>query len=133
MTGLAWTSHYVGLPYQDCGRSRAGLDCWGLVRLALEEVFCVRGLPDFAGEYSRSRDRAIPEIFTQELRRWRQVPEPVAGDIVVLRLNGRPWHVGLMVDKCVMLTIDRGTSSCLERLDSPRWKGRLDGFYRYAG
>jgi uncharacterized protein YijF (DUF1287 family) len=61
------------------------------------------------------------------------VPEPVAGDIVVLRLNGRPWHVGLMVDKCVMLTIDRGTSSCLERLDSPRWKGRLDGFYRYAG
>jgi cell wall-associated NlpC family hydrolase len=132
VTALAWTSCFIGLPYQDCGRTRSGLDCWGLVRLALEEAFKVRGLPDFAGQYSRSRDRAIPEIFTQELRHWRQVSEPLAGDIAVLRLNGRPWHVGLMVDRDVMLTIDRGTSSCLERLDSPRWKGRLDGFYRHA-
>lgn len=132
MNAPAWTSRYVGLSYQDCGRTRAGLDCWGLVRLALEAEFGIQGLPDFAGQYSRSRDRAIPQIFADELRKWHRVEAPVAGDIVVLRLNGRPWHVGLMVSQETMLTIDRGTLSCLERLESPRWTGRLDGFYRYA-
>jgi len=131
MNAPSWTLNYLGLPFEECGRARDGLDCWGLVRLALVEVFKLEGLPDFAGQYSRSRDRTVPEIFAQELKRWRQVTEPTAGDIIVLRLSGRPWHVGLMVNRDVMLTIDRGTCSVLERVDSPRWHGRLDGYYRY--
>jgi hypothetical protein len=31
-----------------------------------------------------------------------------------------------------VLTIERGTASCLERIDSPRWAGKLEGFFRHG-
>ena len=38
MTELpAWVADYVGLPWEPYGRTRAGVDCWGLVRLVYEE------------------------------------------------------------------------------------------------
>lgn len=37
MSARPWPEAYVGLPWRALGRDRAGLDCWGLVRLVMIE------------------------------------------------------------------------------------------------
>ena len=37
-----WVSAYVGLPFKEGGRHRDGLDCYGLLRLVINERFAVR-------------------------------------------------------------------------------------------
>lgn len=132
MGAPAWCGAFVGLPFVDHGRDRAGVDCWGLAKLALEEHFGIGGLPDFTSQYRHARDRALHEVFACEIERWQRVEIPAPGDVVVLRYAGRPMHVGLVVAPGLMLTVDRGTASCVERLDSHRWLGRIEGYYRHA-
>lgn len=133
----AWAAPYIGLPYADKGRDRAGCDCWGGVRLVLREVFGL-ALPDYADCYTTADDsRSVAAAVTAGLEHdWRPVTEPRAGDLLILKIGGRPWHAALMV------TADRflhwmppgphgvQSFSCIERLDSPRWAKRIDGFWR---
>lgn len=128
----SWAAGYIGLPFKDCGREADGLDCWGLALLVLAERGGCRDLPDFRTKYTSSRDRALPEIFRAEMALWRRVEVPHLLDVAVLRICGAPRHVGVMVARQRILTIDRSTASCLERIDTPRWAGRLEGFYRHA-
>ncbi len=44
-----FADQYCGLPYKRMGRDRAGLDCWGLVRLVLLEQLG-RELPRYDGD-----------------------------------------------------------------------------------
>lgn len=128
-----WAAQYIGIPFLDCGRSFAGLDCWGLVKMVLAREFGCTALPDFTSQYRHARDRSLAKVFIDEMARWQRVRGPVAGDVAVFHFGGRPMHVGLVVADNWMLSIDRRTASCLERLDSPRWSGKLEGFYRYEG
>jgi cell wall-associated NlpC family hydrolase len=128
----AWAGKYIGIPFVDHGRTREGLDCWGLAKLVLEAEFGICDLPDYTARYAHTRDRNLPQVFEEEMARWRAVKDPLAGDVAVLRYGGRPMHVGLVVAQNWILTISRGTASCLDRLDSPRWTGKLEGFFRHA-
>lgn len=129
----AWAARYIGIRFVDAGRTPVeGLDCWGLALLVLREQAGCAGLPDFRTSYATSRDRHLPEIFRTEMKCWVRVETPALFDVAVLRIGGKPRHVGVMVARHRMLTIDRATSSCLERIDGPRWSGRLEGFYRHA-
>ena len=51
----AWAGAYVGIPYVDHGRDRAGCDCWGLVRLIIAERTRFV-LPSFATDYDGEAD-----------------------------------------------------------------------------
>jgi cell wall-associated NlpC family hydrolase len=129
-----WAAQYVGIPFVELGRSRAGLDCWGLVRLVLEREFGIQGLPDYTERYTSTRDRAIAAVYAEDLpRHWQQVTSPVAGDIAVFRVGGQPMHVGLVLARGWMLSVERGVDSAIERIEGSHWKGRLEGYYRYAG
>jgi len=37
-----WAGHYIGLHFREHGRTVAGADCWGLVRLVLQEQFTAK-------------------------------------------------------------------------------------------
>lgn len=132
MIGLGWAERYVGIPFVERGRSREGLDCWGLALLVLAEQFRLQNLPDFLDRYAGTRDKALPSVFAEGLRQWQPVLAPAPGDIVVLKIGGKPWHVGVVIARNLMLTIDRGTASVIERLDSLRWSGRIEGYYRWT-
>lgn len=128
----AWAEAYVGLPFCEFGRTRSGVDCWGLAQMVLAEHFRKRNLPDFLGRYAGVKDKALPALFEDSLKAWQRVVDPAPGDIVVLNIGGKPWHVGVVIVRNRMLTIDRSTASVIERLDSLRWVGRIGGYYRWV-
>ena len=63
---------------------------------------------------------------------WVRVERPQPLDVVVFRINGRPGHVGVCVGGGRFLHVEEGDTSCTERLSSPTWQPRIEGFYRYC-
>jgi cell wall-associated NlpC family hydrolase len=128
-----WAGRYIGLPFREHGRDRAGLDCWGLVRLVMAEQYGLH-LPSFATRYRRTADSAeIGRLVTAELPKWDDVKAGAEeeGDVVVLRLRGAPMHVGLVLGDGQMLHAEAGIDSAIERYCGPRWAERIYGFFRY--
>lgn len=141
----AWTRTYIGIPFRDGGRTRGGLDCWGLLWLVEREVFGTQ-VPSFAGDYADTRDHArIAEMIEANLPGWDPVvaPDPASGlctlgaerpgDGVLLRRRGRPLHVGVVVAPGRMLHVERGTDTVLARYDGMKERHRVLGIYRHAG
>ena len=52
----AWAANYVGLPFKDGGRTREGLDCYGLVVAIYRDVFAI-DLPAYEGSYVSAHER----------------------------------------------------------------------------
>lgn len=133
-----WCAPWVGLPYRDKGRGPDAWDCWGLVRQVLDDVFHV-ALPDYADAYSAAADRdSVAAAVEAGLREgWRRVETPCEGDLLILRIAGRPWHCAVMVGERLFLHCPppdlkgRQLLSCIERLDSPHWARRIEGYYRH--
>lgn len=128
-----WAGHYIGLPFSDHGRDRSGLDCWGLVRLVMVEQFG-RALPSYMHEYERSTQTdKIGALICREIPKWKevQIGQEEKGDVIVLRVRGAPMHVGIVLGDAMMLHIERGINSVIEKYHSPRWADRIHGFYRF--
>ena len=132
-----WAIEYIGIPWSDRGRTRAGVDCYGLLWLVLSEQFGV-SVPSYAENYATAIDKEeVGALMRGELLtpRWSKVAdaEARAGDGIMISLSGLPYHVGVVVDPPYFLNVLRGTACALERWTSPRWNRRVEGFYRYAG
>jgi|GEM_PF-5191559 len=56
------------------------------------------------------------------------VPEP--GDIVFSVLRGTLWHFGLYAGNGEFLHTLAPHNSCVERVDSMKWRTRIEGYYR---
>ncbi len=128
-----WLGHYIGLPFKEHGRDRSGLDCWGLVRLVLDEQFGFH-VPSYASDYTRTTDSAaISRLIDREAMDWRAIArgQECLGDVIVLRMRGQPMHVGLIAGDGQMLHVERGVNSALERYTAARWSSRIEAIYRY--
>lgn len=130
----------LGVPFRERGRDYAGWDCWGLVRCAYRDVWGI-DLPSYAEGYpaparsveGREAMRDVVQAATAQGGAWRAVAAPRAGDVVVLRVTGRPIHVGLLLDGERFIHAEDKVGAVIEKLASPAWSRRLDGFYRHAG
>ena len=123
-----WASEWVGLPHEKMGRGPAAYDCLGLF-LALHRARFGRIIPD----PGCTMEQATRERTAEALRPlWDRVePREVAeGDALLFRVRGHILHVGYALDRRDMLHSEHG--SLIERWDSTRWRGRLEGCYRYA-
>ncbi len=128
-----WAGHYIGLSFRDHGRDRIGVDCWGLVRLVMAEQFSI-ALPSLSKSYKHSTDvDGISQLINDETQYWAPVTpgDEKLGDVIVLRVRGKPMHVGLVLGDQQMLHVEYGINSTIERYKSPRWADRICGFYRY--
>lgn len=132
-TAPAFAAPYVGIPYVNKGRDRRGIDCWGIVRLVLGEVFHVQ-LPSYDDTYRDGEDwEAIGHaVRAGLLDGWQRTEQPRAGDLLILRIAMRPWHCALMLDSMHFLHAAPGDSTVIERLDTPRWARRIEGIYRHV-
>lgn len=132
---MAWSDEYTGIPFRADGRTRDGLDCWGLVVTVYRERLGI-ALPEFPGAYpdeSQESLRHAAGVARAERERWRRVDAPAEGDVVLLRLQGLPCHVGVVISKTEMLHVMAGIESCVEKFTGPQWRNRIEGYYRYAG
>ena len=126
-----WTPKYIGLPWLNMGRDRAGLDCWGLIRLILAEQFAVN-VPSYTEQYAADYDNEELNIIRrQELPSWREVKDPQPGDVIIFRVLGYPTHAGMIVNPTWMIHVQRGIDTVVERYTESSWKRRIIGLYRH--
>mgnify|MGYP002778561451 CR=1 FL=1 len=128
-----WLAPYIGLPFLPHGRTREGLDCWGLVRLVLAEHFG-KQLPSYADGYGSITDRqTLGALIPGHLASgWQEVPagQECSGDLILLRVLGVPMHVGLVIGSRRFLHIEQTINSCIESYDTSPWARRVLGFWR---
>ena len=125
----AWTNQYIGIPFEDCGRTPHGWDCWGLVRYVYAEHLSIE-LPEF--DYRDTSNLAeVAGLFDSGLDRWQEVTTPETFDVVLLVLAGRATHCGVYVGGNRMLHVLHGCATSIIRCRSHLWKPR--GFFRWKG
>lgn len=131
----AWVRDYIGLPFEALGRTRAGVDCWGLVRLVYAERLQVY-LPSHCDGYERVDDsEGVGRVVAQEVAQagnWQRVEAgPKLYDVLLFAHAHGRWHVGLLVGDGLMLHASSGSDSCVEPI--ARREKRLDGYFRHCG
>ncbi len=124
---------FLGIPFLDHGRTRAGCDCWGLLRLIYAERLGI-DLPSFAEGYVTSADRAaIAGLIAGHLDGWTQIEDgsEQAFDGVLMRGFGGIGHVGIVVQPGLLLHVQSGCTSRMERYRTGALAARVRGFYRH--
>jgi len=124
-------SDLLGTKFTDGGRSKeTGFDCWGLVI----EIYRRHGivLPEYT--MAAYDDVSIAGVFTSEIETgaFVRVPDGLpAPAIVLMRLMCGQWanHVGVHVGNGRFIHICKGAGVAIERLDSLKWKSRIEGIY----
>lgn len=126
----------IEVPFVEKGRSWSGWDCWGAVVLFHHEVLGI-DLPSYVTDYADAGNtmegrETLRRLITHHLPKWISVARPEPGDVVLLNIGGRPIHVGLALGGGLMLHTEAKVNTVIERLASPMWARRIEGFYRYG-
>lgn len=136
MVAPAWCEPFTRFQYADKGRGPVAFDCWGFVRHVQAVRFGV-DLPDLSDEYPSAEDHpAVAEVVARYERElassWHPVADPRAGDIVIVKIAGLPWHCGVVAGGDWMMHILKGVNVGLERFTREPWRNRIEGFYRHV-
>ena len=138
MNVAAWCSAYIGLPFKTHGRTRDGLDCWGLARLIYAEQFGI-DLPSLVEVYDDTLVGNAVQIGTEIRARagtaWVEVAagSEREGDIVVVIVRGEPMHIGVVVGSQKMVHIEDGLIGCvIADYTGVHFRKKIWGFYRHV-
>ena len=126
------TAKYIQIPYKDRGRSFDGCDCFGLAILIYRHEFN-RELVDVI--YATAEDReAIARLINTNAPTIdaQPVDAPEEGDLVLMRNAGVSAHIGVYLDGGMCIHTSRHYGTCCERVDGPRLRGKIAGYYRVA-
>lgn len=143
MSPPAWAGAYVGIPFRDLGRDRAGCDCWGLVRLILAEQAGF-DLPSFATRYESEAN--VSEVqglaaIEKAVGGWQQIGagDEQAFDLAemtqpVRTATGWQWlaiHCGLVAAPGWLIHVERSTAAVLVPYRTTQaLRHRIVGFWR---
>ena len=92
-----WSTRYIGLPYVIGGRTREGLDCWGLLRLFYQEEKNIT-LPELPGIVENGVLDISRTIIQEKLASWKYVALPEEGCAVAMSQRQVLHHVGIWTD-----------------------------------
>ena len=117
----------IGVPFVNGGRNpNSGLDCWGLST----EVFSRYGiqLPDY--KISCEDASKINKHVDRQKQFWRrcegEIPIPA---LVVIRFSVYCDHTGVYIGNGRFIHTRKGVGVNIDRVDSPAWSKRIEGFY----
>lgn len=126
----------IGIPFVNHGRDRAvGFDCYGLV-MEMYRRFGI-DLPEFTADWD-DEDK-INSIVQREAgsSAWKRVTAPLPVPcLVALRMGTPPGivnHTGVYLGSGKFIHTRAKIGACISRIDSPAWRGVIEGFYEYVG
>lgn len=118
----------LGKPFRDGGRGPDAFDCWGLcvevfrregVTLRDYRLYCY----DTEGFFQNFHD----ELPRWDRHEWPNIPVPA---VVAIRFNTYVVnHVGVYIGDGKFLHTREKTGVLIERIESPAWRRRIEGFY----
>lgn len=115
---MPWLNEYVGLPYLAGGRTAAGVDCYGLVRLVLtERAGAVMPLMETSPDASAPRMVRALTYGTQQMvneGHAARIYAPHDLAIIVLRMGEIADHCGLCVGDFVLHAHRQYATSLIE-------------------
>lgn len=131
-----WVERYIGLPFLDGGRTLAGCDCWGLVRLVYWRELGL-DLPSYGDTSALDLVRAAHAIgWGKDAGPWQAVPASALQpfDVVVMRYAGRrlTGHVGLATGRQTVLHVEASTAAVNVPLNHLTIRERIECYRRHA-
>lgn len=134
-----WAADLIGIPFKDRGRDHSGADCWGVLRLALMKPQFGVELPLIDEGYAgteREDGPQVVDLIREELARgsWHPVAKGKerSGDGILMRFNGYPMHVGVVLVPGLGLSSISSLGSYVLRYREILTKDTVLGFYRHA-
>ena len=128
----AWTQKYVGIPFLSGGRNEGGVDCYGLVRLILNNEYGYN-LPLLSNTYDNALDVCETGSLFQKyvpLLCGEKISKPEEKAVALLKMRGLPSHVALYAgDDFIIHAMSKNGVAC-ERLSRPLLKSMIEGWYR---
>ncbi len=136
---MSWAAEYLNIPFVPKGRTRAGVDCYGLVRLIYAEQLGIE-LPSYTEDYATIHDTIEIEALLrgETATRWKEIPLVSATmfDGLIFRIVGHPKHFGLITSAPQFIHAMRNEDQITgrvttNRFDSILWRHRLVTAVRY--
>ena len=127
----SWVSKYIGIPFVSNGRTANGCDCYGLVRLVLNNEYGIY-LPELSDNYNDARNIEEtaklfalhrPVILAEKLQDMKEKA------VVVITGHGSPCHIGIAAGSGRILHTTFKTGSVCQRETHPDLRGRIEGYY----
>ena len=118
----------VGVPFCDGGRDLSGLDCWGLTR----EIYSRFGYDFPLYEISCYDIVNVNQEMERNRAFWKRhfppnIPVP---SVVTFKISSPVInHVGVFIGEGRFIHTRELTGTVIEKLDSPVWRHRIEGFY----
>jgi len=131
---MSWSDRFVGIPFQEFGRSRAGCDCWGLACVIYREELGI-SLPDYLGYGSVEELGEMAAVIEGATASPLWVPvcgTAVAFDVAVFRRGRFSTHVGIVVRHGIMIHVEGEDCAKIADYRTGAWKHRLNGHYRHV-
>lgn len=129
---MSWSNKFIGIPQEDFGRTRDGVDCYGLLTVIYCEELHI-SLPDYLGVSPDEQEEVsalIDGAKTSPL--WLPVTgDAMAFDVALFKMGQFTSHVGIVIKHGFMIHVHGADQSKIERYDHGRWKHRFAGHYRH--
>lgn len=125
---VACARSYLGVRWHHQGRSRAGLDCIGLVIVVAREL----GLSDYDIDgYGRVPDgSSLRATMCEQMDLLKRPPLP--GDVLLFQFQRNPLHTAIVTDTGMVHAFANVRKVVEHRVDDV-WRSRLVAAFGYRG
>jgi cell wall-associated NlpC family hydrolase len=126
-----WIKKYIGIPFLSNGRTTKGCDCYGLVRLVLNNEYGA-SLPELSDDYTNAVNvKETARLFAEKrpVLAAKKIQAPQEGAVVIITERGVPAHVGIVAGGGYVLHTGVKTGSVCQRESHPGLRGRIQGYY----
>jgi cell wall-associated NlpC family hydrolase len=130
-------SPYIGIPWESGGRDKTkSLDCWGIVWSIYNDLYKIP-LPSLSDIHVANgveeTSLAISEVYPSIYKDFYVPDVAMEGDIIMLRVQGQPIHIGVCISRDKMIHTTIQTGCITERFTNRTWLSRIEGIYRHKG